>query len=96
MLERFDAGSGAWRHDGGSCKLTPDRGCAWESDLRLEREQCIARLREIAADGLFNCVAIPGPALFGARIKAPQIPLNFRKISAAELLSAAQLSRHER
>jgi len=62
MLERFDAGSGAGRHDGGSCHLTPDRGCAWESDLRLEREQCIARLRDIAADGLFNCVAIPpGP-----------------------------------
>jgi hypothetical protein len=59
-------------------------------DLRLEREQCHVRLREIAVGGFFNCVAIP--ALLGVRIKVPQIPLNFRKICAAELLLAAQLS----
>ncbi len=71
------------------------KACCQFLELRLEREQCIARLRETAADGLFNCVAIPaGP--IGAGTKASQIPLSFRKICAAELLLAAQLSRHER
>ena len=38
------------------------KACCQFLELRLETEQCIARLREIAADGLFNCVAIPaGP-----------------------------------
>jgi hypothetical protein len=64
-------------------------------DLRLEGEQCIARLRQITADRLFNCVATR-PARFGARMKALQISLNFRKICAAEVLLVAQLNRHER
>jgi hypothetical protein len=71
MLGRFDAGSRAGRHDGESCHLTPDPVAALGKttcqflDLRLEREQCIAGLREIAAGGIFHCVATPVRRLFG-------------------------------
>jgi len=100
-LKRFDAASGAgaagWS---GSYNLPLTEAALGKAsrqfqDLRLEREHCIAWLREIAADGLFNGVRSP-LAPFGARLKAPQIPVSFRKICAAELLLAAQLSKHER